>query len=99
MNDLQLVLDSVAVVLAAVLAAIGLAAAVRYRDWRFASIGIALVGLGLVGVVGAVNTLWPGAIPGGDVGTTPILLVIMSEALLYISLVTSRSWAPRSPNP
>jgi hypothetical protein len=99
MNEVQLVLDAVAVALAVVLALIGFAAAYRYRDWRFSFVGIALSVLALIGGVGLVALLLPGSIPGGGLGTVPVLLLITSEVLLYLSFVASRSWTSPAPKP
>jgi hypothetical protein len=98
-NELLLVLDAVAVILAAVIAGIGFAAALRYRDRRFYFVGTALTVLGLVSALGAVDVLWPGLVPDADLGSLPVLLLIVSEALVYLSFVTSRSWASHPPNP
>jgi hypothetical protein len=98
-NELLLVLDAIAIILAALLAVIGLGAARRYRDLRFAFVGTALAVLGSMGAVGASDVLWPGAIPGADLGTVPVLLLIVSEALLYLSFVVARTRTPRRPNP
>lgn len=99
MNEILLVLDAVAIILALVLAAIGFGAARRYRDRRFALVGTALAVLGLVGAVGVADVLWPRVIPDGHLGIVPVLLLIVSEALLYLSFVAARSWSPPPPNP
>lgn len=98
MNEVLLVLDAIALTLAALLAAIGFAAARRYRDRRFVFVGIALGVVGLVGLVGVVDNLLPGAIPDGDLGAVPVLLLILSEVLLYLSFVVTRSWRPVPPS-
>jgi hypothetical protein len=98
-NELLLVLDAVAIILAALIAGIGFAAALRYRDRRFFFVGTALAVLGLVSGLGAVDVLWPGWVPDADLGTVPVLLLIVSEALVYLSFVTSRSWTSQPPNP
>jgi hypothetical protein len=99
MNELLLVLDALAIVLAVLLALIGFGAARRYRDRRFAFVGAALTALGLVGAVGAVSLLQPGAIPGAELGTAPVAFLILAEALLYLSFVASRTWTPPPSNP
>jgi uncharacterized membrane protein (UPF0136 family) len=96
MNEIGPVLDAIAFALAVLLAYIGFAAARRYRDRRFAFVGVALTTLGLVSAVGAANLLWPGSVPGGDVGTVPAVLLIVAEALFYLSFVATR---PRMPAP
>jgi hypothetical protein len=98
-NEELLVLDAIAIILAALIAGIGIAAALRYRDRRFFFVGTALAVLGLVSGLGALDVLWPGSIPYADLGSLPVLLLIVSEALVYLSFVTSRSWTPRPPNP
>jgi hypothetical protein len=99
MNEIQLVLDAVAFVLAVLLALIGFSAAARYRDRRFAFVGVALTVLGLISGVGLADVLWSDAIPGGHLGPTLAGLLIVSEALLYISFVASRPWTTRAPSP
>jgi hypothetical protein len=99
MNELLLVLDLIAVVLAVLLALIGFGAARRYRDRRFAFVGAALTALGLVGAVGAVDLLSPSAVPGAELGTIPVAFLILAEALLYLSFVASRTWTPPASNP
>lgn len=99
MNEVLLLLDAIAVVLAGLLALIGFGAARRYKDRRFAFVGSALTALGLVGVLGAVDVLSPGRIPGSQLGAVPVALLIVSEALLYLSFVASRSWNPAPSNP
>jgi hypothetical protein len=99
MNEVLLVLDAIAIVLAVLLAWIGFGAAYRYRDRRFGFVGGALAALGLVGVVGAVNVVWPGELPSAELGTVPIALLIVSELLLYLSFVLSRPWTPPPTNP
>ena len=98
MNELLLVLDVIALVLAVLLALIGFGAARRYRDRRFAFVGAALTALGLVSGVGAVDLLRPGAVPGAGLGTVPAAFLILAEALIYLSLVASRSWTPPPSN-
>ncbi|MGA8303756.1 MAG: hypothetical protein WA691_04025 [Thermoplasmata archaeon] len=99
MSEIEPVLDVVALVLAILLALIGFAAAARYRDRRFAFVGVALTVLGLVSGVGLANVLWSGVIPGGHLGPTLAGLLIVSEALLYLSFVASRPWTPRTSGP
>jgi hypothetical protein len=99
MNEPLLVLDVIAIVLAALLALIGFGAAQRYRDRRFAFVGAALAALGFIGVVGVVDLLEPGLIPGAELGTVPVGFLILAEALLYLSFVASRSWTPPPSNP
>jgi hypothetical protein len=99
MNESLLPLDAIAIVLAVLLAWIGFGAARRYRDRRFAFVGAALATLGFVGVVGAVNVVWPGEVPAAELGTVPVALLIVSELLLYLSLVLSRPWTPPPSNP
>ncbi len=98
-NELLLVLDAIAIVLAALLGLIAFSAARRYRDRRFAFVGIALTALGLIGAVGAVDLTSPGAIPDGGLGEVPVALLILAEALLYLSFVASRTWTPPPSNP
>ncbi len=99
MNEIGPILDAIAFALAALLALIALGAARRYRDRRFALVGGALAVLGLVSAVGAVGLLWPGSLPGADLGTVPAMLIIGSEVLFYLSFVASRprTLAPPSP--
>ena len=99
MNETLLLFDVVAIVLAALLAGIGFAAARRYRDRRFVFVGTALAVVGVVGGVGAVDVLWSDAIPDGQLGIVPVLLLIASEVLLYLSFVAPRGKIPRPPNP
>jgi hypothetical protein len=99
MNDLGLILDAIAFVLAVLLALIALGAALRYRDLRFAAVGAALAVLGLVSAFGAVDRLWPRTIPGSELGVVPAVLLIVSETLLYLSFVAARSWTLRPPSP
>jgi hypothetical protein len=99
MNVVGPILDAIAVALAVLLAFIGFGAALRYRDLRFALVGMALSILGLVGAVGAADLLRPGTIPDGDLGTVPIVLLIASEVLLYFSFVVARSPLPTPSSP
>jgi uncharacterized membrane protein YhaH (DUF805 family) len=99
MNEIGPILDAIAFALAALLALIAVGAARRYHDRRFAMVGAALAVLGLVSVAGAVDLLWPGSIPGADLGTVPAVLLIFAEALLYLSFVAARSRAPPPPSP
>jgi len=99
MNEIGPILDAIAFALAVLLVFISSAAAFRYRDRRFAFVGIALSVLALLSAVGAVDLLWPGSIPGGDLGTIPAALLIVFEALLYLSFVASRAGTPRLPTP
>lgn len=99
MNDLGPILDAIASALAVLLALIGLGAARRYHDHRFALVGAALAVLGVVTAVGAVDLLWSGSIPGAELGTSTVLLIIVSEVLFYLSFVASRSWTSRPPSP
>ena len=97
MNDLLLVLDLIAIVLAVLLAAMAWGAARRYRDPRFALMGTALAVLGSAAAVAATDVLLAGGIPGGELGTVPVLLLIASESLLYVALVAARPSAHRPP--
>jgi hypothetical protein len=99
MNVIGPILDATAFALAVLLALIALGAARRYRERRFALVGTALAVLGLVSAVGVVDLLWPGSLPGGDLGTVPAVLIIAAEVLFYLSFVAARSGTPRSPTP
>jgi hypothetical protein len=99
MNLLGPILDAIGFALALLLAAIALAAARRYQDLRFALVGAALAVLGLLSLVGAVDLLWPGSVPGADFGPIPALLLIGAEALFYLSFVAARSWSLRPTTP
>lgn len=99
MNDVRPILDAIAFVLAVLLALIGLAAAYRYRDPRFAFVGTALAVLGAVSAVGALDLLWPGSIPGGTLGLVPVLLLLAAEVLFYLSFVAARRGPSRPPSP
>ena len=99
MNVLGPILDAIGFALALLLAVIALAAARRYRDPRFALVGVALAVLGLLSLVGAVDLLWPGSVPGGDLGPIPALLLIGAEVLFYLSFVAARSWTVHSATP
>lgn len=99
MNVVGPILDAIGVALAVLLAGIALGAARRYQDRRFAFVGTALAVLGLVSAVGAVDLLWPGSLPGADLGPVPALLLIGSEVLFYLSFVAARSLAPRPSSP
>jgi hypothetical protein len=99
MNVVGPILDAIAFALAVLLGWIALSAARRYRDRRFAFVGAALAALGLVSAFGAVDLLWPGSLPGSDLGLVPALLLIGSEVLFYLSFVAARSWTPRSAGP
>ena len=99
MNEIGPILDAIAAALAVLLSVIGGAAARRYRDRRFALVGGALAVLGLLGAIGAVALLWPGSIPGADLGPVPAALLILAEVLFYLSFVAPRTWTPPAPTP
>jgi hypothetical protein len=96
-NEVGPILDAIIFALAVLLGFIVCAAALRYRDVRFGFVAGALATLGLVGVVSATAVLWPNSIPGAELGTIPAVLIIVSEALFYLSFVIARSWAPHPP--
>ncbi len=91
------ILDAIIFALAVLLGFIVYAAAVRYRDVRFGFVAGALSALGLVGAVAAVALLWPGSVPGAELGVFPAALIIASEVLFYLSFVVARSWTLRPP--
>lgn len=91
------ILDAIIIALAVLLGFIAGLAAARYKDVRFGFVAGALALLGLVGAVGLVGLLYPGDLPGSDLGVTPAALIIVAEVLFYLSFVVSRPWTPRAP--
>ncbi len=96
-NEVGPILDAIIFALAVLLVLIAGAAAVRYRDLRFALIACALAGLGAVGAIATLGLLSRGAVPGSELGTTPAAVLIGVEALFYLSFVVARSWTPAPP--
>jgi len=90
MNVLGPVLDATIFALAILLVAIVASAALRYHDVRFGFVAAALVALGLVGALAAAALLNIGGIPGAELGTVPAALIIVTEALFYLSFVLAR---------
>jgi hypothetical protein len=84
-------LDAVTTLLALLLAGIAIASARRYEERRFAFVGLALLGVALVGALGCADILSPGSVPGGEVGYPIGSLLLLAELLLYLSMVSSRS--------
>lgn len=84
------VLDVGVLALGGVLASLTAATAVRYQERRFALIGLAMAGIGLVGALGLANLIWPGSLPSASLGWTTSLVLIVAELLLYLSLVVGR---------
>jgi hypothetical protein len=95
MDPLLALLDAVGTGLASVLAALAFLAARRYSERRFGLVGVALVALGIVTLVALVDLANPQAVPGAGLGYPPVGLIILAEALLYLSLITSRGRAGR----
>ena len=91
LEAVSLVLDLAVLGLAGVLAGAGLSAAVRYHDRRFGLISAGLLILGAVGATGIVNLLSPNLLPAANLGVIPAVLMVVSEVLIYISLVYSNS--------
>jgi hypothetical protein len=96
-NELGPSLDAIVVALAVLLGVIVATAAVRYRDVRFGFVAGALGLLGLVGLAGLADLLWPGAVPGADLGNLAAALIIVSEVLFYLSFVVGRKWTGSPP--
>jgi hypothetical protein len=97
-NELGPILDAIVVALAVLLVFVAGTAAVRYRDLRFAFVAVAFAALGAVGAFGVIGLLLPGSAPGSDLGTTPALVIIGAEVLLYLSFVVSRDWTGGPPS-
>ena len=97
-NEIGPILDVIIVALAVLLVFVAGAASARYRDLRFAFVAAALAALGAVGALGAIGLLFPGWNRGFDLGTTQALIIIVAEALFYLSFVISRKWTPPQPS-
>ncbi len=97
-NEVGPILDAIIVAMAVLLVFVAGAASARYRDLRFAFVAAALAALGAVGALGMIGLLSPGANLGFDLGTTQELIIIVAEALFYLSFVVSRKWTPAQPS-
>ncbi len=91
--------ETVAAILAGlsiVLAAIGGAAAARYRDSRLAFVTAGLAVIATVGALSVLHEVSPRYGGPFEVGTVPLLLLVGAVGLLYLALVRG---APRRPAP
>ena len=98
-DSLLVLLDACVIGLAAVLTAISLSAAYRYREMRFVCVGIALAIMGLLGLGGLLNALWSGFDAGLALGWVSAVLLLFSEIFLYLSLMVpySKKASPEAP--
>ncbi len=91
------VTEAAAVVLAGLsftLAAVGGAAAARYSDRRLALIAAGLGSIGVVGVLGLLHEISPAYGGPFAVDSTPLLVLLLAVALLYLAVATG---GPRAP--
>ncbi|MDE1821906.1 MAG: hypothetical protein KGJ23_13920 [Euryarchaeota archaeon] len=98
MDPLRTVLDVAVIAFGAVAAAVTLATAARYREPRFYAVGVSLAVLGAIGAVGLADLLWSGSIPDADLTATPAALLVVAEAIFYLSLVAGRHDREREPS-
>jgi hypothetical protein len=91
MDYLLTALETVAAGLALVLAVIALFAAQRYSERRFVFVGVGLGALGVVSLLGLVDIVADGTVPGSGLGYPTVILLLVAEALLYLSLVAKRT--------
>ncbi len=96
MDAVALFLGVVLTGLSATLAAVGSAAAVRYRDGRLALVAAGVAVFAVVGALAAAHELSPRY--GGDLAVDPLPLALLVLAVLLIYFALLRG-PPRRPTP
>ncbi|MDE1882098.1 MAG: hypothetical protein KGI89_16305 [Euryarchaeota archaeon] len=91
MDQFLPVLDAAVLAVGAMLAAMTLYTAARYRELRFALVGLAIGLVGVAGGLGLLSAVEGGSVPWADLGWAPSLVLLAAEALLYVSFVATRS--------